>query len=93
MLCIAGIQKDLPPIARHLPERWLHQWAGGTGHTAAQTSPDACCDPNAVMLGSSTAHSCCLLPACQDSYQPLTEVAHRHVHVLEACQLVSLATN
>ena len=93
MLCIAGRQKGLPPIARHLPGRWLHQWAGGTGHTAAQVSPDACCDPNAVVLGSSTAHNCCLLPAHQHSYEPLAEVAERHVHVLEACHLIILATS
>ncbi len=93
MLCIAGVQKDLPPDARHLPGRWLHQWAGSTCHTTAQTSPDVCCDPDAVMLGSSTAHSCCLLPACQDEYVPFAEVAQRHVHVLAACQLVILATD
>jgi len=75
MPCIAGMQKDLPPVARHLPGRWLHQWAEGTGHTAAQTSPDVCCDPNAVMLDSSTVHSCCLLPACQDNHLPLAEFA------------------
>ena len=81
MLCIAGVQKDSPPIARHLPERWLHQWAAGIGHTAAQMSPDACCDPNAVMLGSSTAHSCCLLPAHQNSCQPVAENLPRDMYL------------
>ncbi len=80
MLCITGMQRGLPPIARHSPGRWLHQWAEGTGHTAAQTIPDACCDPNAVMLGSSTAHNCCLLPACQDKHVPLAQMC------AEACK-------